>query len=184
MRVAFFLAVIAVCAVPEVCVSQHLVAAQPRPQSQLGPIDVALRDGGTLVGQVVDPQGLPLSRVPVLASDCRSQTTETATDDRGRFAVAGLRGGVYQIQAAEGRGLFRVWASQTAPPSAQQSALVVAGQDVLRGQWSDGPCDRVGQSCHYHPYPNFRPLLVGGVVAATVAVPLVVNASGDRPSSP
>ena len=102
---------------------------------------MALQDGGTLVGQVVDQQGNPLgnTRVTVLQQD--QEVANAATDANGNFQVSGLRGGIYQVAAGQGMAVYRVWAPNTAPPSAQASAMVVSGPESCADRtadWSTG----------------------------------------------
>ena len=130
-------------------------------------VNVALRDGGVLVGQVVTDQGTPQPSVPV---SIRSQDRELAiakTGQEGYFAFKGLRGGVYQLVTDRGHGVYRVWSPGTAPPAAQQGALLVDGDQVVRGQEGGG---------------GFRafitnPLVIAGIVAAAVAIPVAIHNS-------
>ncbi len=148
-------------------------AATPQ-QEKINVIDVALADGGVLMGQVVDTQGVAKANVPVKLTAGEKELAVGKTDANGYFAFRGLRGGMYQLTAAEGTGMYRLWAPRTAPPSAQRGALVVAGQDLARGQL--GARMRAWLS---------NPWVVGGIVATAVAVPVAIhNADDNTPSSP
>jgi hypothetical protein len=133
--------------------------------------DVALHDGGVLVGQVVDPQGAAKAGTPVTISFDGQTIASTNTGSDGYFAVKGLRGGVHQVATTEGQGAYRLWAAGTAPPAAQEGVLVVAGNDLARGQSTGGPKALLA-----------NPLVIAGVVATAVAVPVAVVNS--RPASP
>src|SRR5262249_30173227 len=80
--------------------------------------DVALGADGTLLGIVVDSQGVPLAKVPVVVRQGTMESARTVTGADGRFLVRGLRGGVYDVAAGQGSGTFRLWAANTAPPTA------------------------------------------------------------------
>jgi hypothetical protein len=137
--------------------------------------DLALRDGGFLAGQVVDPQGVPLAKVRVSIQDEQGQeVVATVTDQQGRFAVAGLRGGVYPIVTPQARRIYRLWAPGTAPPSAQQGAMIVSG-DTIRGAGGQGGLTSF----------LTNPLVIGGAVATAIAVPVAIhNSNRNRPASP
>jgi hypothetical protein len=142
-------------------------------------VDVALRNGGVLIGQVVDKANLPQPRVPVAISDISQQLAVGQTDERGFFAFRGLRGGVYQVAAAEGCAAYRVWAPGTAPPTARPAALVVAGQDLVRGNICS---DAIGWAgfCFCS-----KPLVMGALVATAVAVPVIIHSENrTKPVSP
>jgi hypothetical protein len=96
--------------------------------------DVALQDGGAFVGQVVDQQGLPVRGVTVQIRQEDREVAGAVTDTDGQFRVSGLHGGVYQVVAGQTSTVYRLWAPQTAPPAARPAALLVSGQDVVRGQ--------------------------------------------------
>jgi hypothetical protein len=140
-----------------------------------GPIgaDVALRPGGFLLGQAVDAQGAPVAGKPVSIRQQGNEVVATTTDPAGYFLVKGLRGGTYEIAVGESQGVFRLWAAGTAPPSAEEGALVVAGAAPVRGQ--GGP---IG-------YWLSKPWVIAGGVAAAVAVPVAIhNHRVARLSSP
>ena len=125
--------------------------------------DVALRSGGLLVGQVVDPQGLAKAGTVVSIRQGEHEVVRTKTDENGVFVAQGLRGGNYQLVAKNSSCSCRLWAADTAPPAARPAALVVCGNEVVRGQY--GPGGMVGW-VKAHPY------ITAGVVAAAIATPL------------
>ena len=127
--------------------------------------DVALAPGGHLVGQVVDTAGVAQAGREVL---------RTATNESGTFVAQGLRGGQYEIVTPQGSSVVRAWAPNTAPPSAQAGTLVIAGDQVVRGNmaWS------VVEWCRAHPWIT----TVG--VAAAIAIPLALADGDDGPTSP
>jgi hypothetical protein len=125
--------------------------------------DVALRAGGLLIGHVIDAQGLAKPRTEVSIRQGDHEVVRTATDNDGVFAAQGLRGGNYELVTEQGSCSCRLWAAETAPPAARPAALVVCGNDVVRGQY--GPGGMVGW-VKAHPY------ITAGVVAAAIATPL------------
>jgi len=166
MNVARYMKQLAlILAVAGICLPQPLMAAPA--SSGCTVQDVALGNGGVLLGQVVDTQGRPQSSVNVSLVESQKVLGEGKTDGNGYFAFSGLRGGVYAVSAADGRGVYRVWAEGTAPESAQQGALVVAGHDLARGQ-----CGGLGAIMS-------SPWAIAGIVAVAVAVPVAVHAADD-----
>lgn len=174
------------------CLPQTAFAVQASVDRVPSVADVALQDGGVLCGQVVDPQGIPLARVPVSLQDRNGEVARAVTDGNGYFAVQGLRGGVHQLVAARGHGTFRLWTPGTAPPSSQKGALLVAARETVRGQQCEsgcepecgvpcGPC--YGSGCKGVAYWLANPWVVTGIVATAVAVPVAIHNSG-RPASP
>jgi Carboxypeptidase regulatory-like domain len=126
--------------------------------------DVALRSGGLLVGQVVDSQGVAKSGTMVSIRQGQQEVVRTTTDENGVFAAQGLRGGHYQLLTQEGGSDCRLWAADTAPPAARPAALIVSGNDVVRGQY--GPAQGWVHWMKAHPY------ITAGVVAAAIAIPV------------
>ena len=127
-------------------------------------IDVALHEGGVLVGQIVDEQGASASGSLGSIQQNGQHLAQTITDTDGRFVVRGLQGGVYQIATAQGGGLYRFWAPNPAPPSAQPGVLVVNGKGVVRGAF--GGCLLSWLS---------NPWVIAGLVAAAIAIPLALD---------
>lgn len=126
--------------------------------------DVALGEGGTLVGQVVDQQGQAVANTPVIIHQQEQEVASTATDANGQFRVSGLHGGVYQVSAAQGTAVYRLWAPQTAPPAAQASAMLVSNPGIVRGQNGGGLV-----------YWLTNPWVLAGLLAAAITIPIALN---------
>ena len=62
------------------------------------------------------------------------EVVRTTTDENGVFAAKGLRGGQYELLTDDGVSACRLWAADTAPPAARPAALLVSGDNVVRGQ--------------------------------------------------
>jgi hypothetical protein len=96
--------------------------------------DVALNADGHLVGQLIDVNGSPQNESVVrLQQDGRDVAT-VVTDRHGRFAVANVRAGLYQVTSDRANGVYRVWTAQAAPPAAHGRVLLVDQETVVRGQ--------------------------------------------------
>jgi carboxypeptidase family protein len=109
-----------------------LMGAAPAPKVKIN--DVALGNGGTLVGQVVDQQGLGIAGAQVVVLQQGRKPVQTTADKTGKFQTAGLSGGTAQVVTAGGQGVYRLWAANTAPPAAKRSALLLSNGPVVRGQ--------------------------------------------------
>lgn len=151
---------------------QPAVAATPTGQTPLV-VDVALAGGDLMLGQVVDTQGQPLAGADVTLSVAGRTIATAKSDAKGFFAFRGLQGGVYQLAAAEGRAIYRVWAAGTAPPGARQGALVVAGKDFARGQLR-GYGGGMGGLANLGALAGTGPIFAG-MVATAVAIPVAVH---------
>ncbi len=119
-----------------------LMAAAPEkkvvkaPVKKAAPVvDVALSTGGTFTGQVVDAQGLGLAGATVSIRKGDREVAHTTTDKHGKFAVKNLRGGLYHVVAGQGEASYRLWAPNTAPPSARTKTLIVSNNSKVRGQF-------------------------------------------------
>jgi hypothetical protein len=112
-------------------------AAKPR-QAAPAVTDIALSAGNTFTGQVVDAQGHGVDGAAVSVRQGGKDIAKTTTSKEGYFSVTGLKGGTYEVEAGQGRGMYRFWATNTAPPSAQNQALLVSDAKVVRGQLNFG----------------------------------------------
>ena len=150
-----------------------LAASPPMPRptataSRAAVRDIALRDGGLLLGQVVDAAGSPQVNTKVAIARQSGIVATLTTNGDGRFEVPGLNGGVYQIITAHSSGAYRIWSARTAPPTAEQEVLLVAGEDVVRGQ---GPPGAPGGALRWLG----NPWVLGGIVATAIIVPLALD---------
>jgi hypothetical protein len=155
------------------CMGMMLPPAALAEAPVAGNNDIALRHGGVLVGQVVDQQGVAKAGTPVSIHYGKQEVARTTTDANGVFAAKGLRGGQYELLTLDGVSVCRLWAPDTAPPTARSAALVVSGNDVVRGQYMGSWIDWMKA----HPY------ITAGVVATAIAVPVAVAASDNDEGS-
>jgi hypothetical protein len=160
------------------CVVSVFANAQPgwadQPVAGITPLfrDIALADGGTLSGQVLDSSGIPQANVSVAIQRFDQVVQQVVTDQDGIFVVEGLTGGMYQITVGNDAYLYRAWAPNTAPPSSGKYALVVSNQPVVRSQWWNC-CRRGGFWGNLFRSPYFW----GGAAIAGIAIPLAIDAS-------
>ncbi len=167
-RMAVWLAVVG-CCLPQ-------VALAARPSNNQKPViaDVQLQEGGVLLGQVVTPQNTAVAATDVVLLSGKKQLAVGKTDKQGYFAFSRLPRGVYQVAAAKGYGAYRVWTPKTAPPSARKGALIVAGTNTVRGQ--NGIAS----------FRNFlaNPIVIAGIVATAIAVPVAIHNSNRSKGTP
>ena len=153
------------------------VAAGPRaggasePAATTAVRDLALQAGGVLRGQVLDKQGKACAGVPVAVAKAGATNEApllTKTDEQGRFQFPKLAGGIYHVGTTEGGAIYRLWAPNTAPPSAAPAALLVQGEGPVRANLSGiGPWGWT---------------LIGLGVAAAIAIPLALHKNDDEGS--
>lgn len=148
------------------------VLAREESQPPVAGIDIALAEGGLFVGQVVDAQGAPQVKTEVALRYQGHEVVRTITDERGVFAARGLRGGQYEVVADGYVAPCRLWAAHTAPPTARPTALIVTGSDVVAGQWTPRPGGVLS-------WMQAHPLIVAGIVATAIAVPLALADDDD-----
>ncbi len=134
--------------------------------------DVELSDGGLLVGRLLDANGRPVANAEVSIATGEKTLATTQTDAEGVFAVSKLRGGVHEIKTADNLHVCRLWAPGTAPPRVPKSIDIVSGSDVVRGQYGPPPGNRMIRKAKVWAT---NPFIVGGVVAAAVAIPVALN---------
>lgn len=161
--------------------------------NKLNATDVRLNEHGALTGQLVDRQGAPLANSVVTLWSAGKLVSRCTTTGQGGFQFAGIRGGLYQVAAQNTGGAYRVWTNRTAPPASTSGILLIQGAAV-RGQCDDCmyancPCDacQVGFGGGHYGGSVIRalnnPWLLGGLVAAGVAVPIAISNSDDRDGS-
>lgn len=147
------------------CMGMMLPTASLAVPAAANNCDVALREGGVLVGQVVNQQGMAKPHTAVSIRFANHEVVRTTTDENGVFAAKGLRGGQYELMTDEGASTCRLWAADTAPPAARPAALLVSGDNVVRGQ---------GVVNSWVGWMKTHPYLTAGTVAAAVAIPIAL----------
>jgi len=169
-------------AVTLTCLGMLISPATLSAAPMAAPRDVALGEGGILDGQVVNNQGVPSALTTITLADHQQEIARTRTDQEGKFSVSGLRGGVYRISSHGQVAVYRLWAPNTAPPVAQQGVTLVAGNDVVRGQYGTtaGPFGSMAQWVADHP------LITASAIGAAIAIPIALNDDDDwtPPASP
>jgi hypothetical protein len=147
--------------------------------------DVALQQGGTFSGQVLDQQGSPLANAALVLTSGKEKW-QTQTDREGRFRLSGLHGSVCQIHVGNQAHLVRLWAPGAAPPIARDELLLVDQPiDLIRGQTMADP--GFAQTVGRWKRGLANPLIFTGIVATSIAVPVAVfnaNQDEDAPASP
>lgn len=127
-------------------------------------MDVQLGADGSLTGKLVDRQGKALSHADVQIAGKHVRTI-VRTDSNGVFHLTGVKVGEYAFNVGSNSQIVRIWNTDTAPPQAVQSALIVVG-DTVRGQ---------------HHYSMFGPgnaakaWIIGAGIAAAIAIPLALD---------
>jgi len=158
--------VVVALAVVGMCLPSVALAAPPEKPVVT---DVRLQEGAILVGVTVDDQGARMAGIPVSLRSNDQELAVGVTNPEGIFAFRGVHQGIYQVASGKSVGTFRVWTVETAPPAAQQAAMVVVSDGVVRGQ------ARMGSLLT-------NPLVIGAGIATAIAVPVAV-ANNNRHSS-
>lgn len=157
-------------------------AAEPTPSPAPQLVrDVALGPDGILRGRVFAPSTRPLW-VRIEPAGGPRNAGATVAVDQGRFAVAGLRRGMYHVSLGGGPAsvaqVYRVWEAGIAPPAAAAEMILVAGPPaVVRGQRPvTMPAVSLKQAALY-----------SGIVAGAVATPIIYHNARTQnrvPASP
>lgn len=161
------------------CLPQVTLAADAAPAI----LDVALADGGVLHGQVVNTQGVGAAGMPVYIRTQDRDVAAATTAADGAFHVQGLKGGVYQVSTVQGHGVYRLWAPGTAPPVAQNGAVVYTQNGTVDSNVVHYTQDCCG--CGGGGLKMFltNPIVIAGIVATAVAVPVALNQWHHTPVS-
>jgi hypothetical protein len=131
-------------------------------------LDIGLKQGGTFTGRVVDHTGAALEGAEVVIKQGKTEVARTVTNKQGTFVATNMKGGVYTVASGATEGAYRVWTEKTAPPSAGEQVLIVAGQNGARGQIG---CMDCGGACCL--------LAAGGAILGLTALIIAINNGGD-----
>ena len=145
--------------------------------------DYLLGHEGVLSGSVLNRSGLPVSGLPVQVLHEDQVIATAVSDEKGQFAVQGLRNGHHTVQLGASRQPVRFWSNTAAPPAALSRMAIVVDEEVVRGQCGES----CGEGfCGGHHGAGWGPalgiLLIGGAVATTLA--LTLDDDDDAPASP
>lgn len=145
----------------------HTTAAEPAvspalTKSALAIEDVALGQGDTLQGVVLDENGSPIANAEVALSQLGRQVAVARTDDSGKFGFQGLRGGLHLVRSGESAQLLRLWTPGTAPPHAR-NVVALSEQVTVRGQRP------------FRDLVTSNTAIIVGVVAAAIVIPIAVH---------
>ncbi len=105
-------------------------------RSHRSPIrDVALQQAGTLHGAILSEQGQHAVGQTVSLTASGELVADAVVGADGKFAIAGLRPGVYSVAVGDSQNVIRLWSETAAPPSATPELLLVDQQSqVVRGK--------------------------------------------------
>ncbi len=155
---------------PTVVLAGGPVVSPGQPNSVLVIEDVALGDQQSFEGVVVDENGQPRVATEVVVTQLGREVARTTTDELGGFSFRGLRSGLHLAKAGQGAGLYRIWATGTAPPNARSKATLVDSVTV-RGQ---------------RPFKQLlasRAVIFTAIMGAAVFIPIAVHdARNDKDS--
>jgi hypothetical protein len=129
-------------------------------------MDIALGQGGTLQGQVLSPEGAPVSEANVLVWYQNANVATTKTNAKGEFAISGLHDGAHFVEVGGQVVNARLWKQGTAPPASKSNVMFVSDAKVARAQGN-----------------VTRPWLVYGVLGGIVAGGVISQNHGDGNSS-
>ena len=147
-------------------------STQQQPTTTRPLTDVSLGAGGLLNGIVRDGNGSPKANAPVTLVQNQREIASTTTDEYGRFAIRGVRGGAYIIVSGSQANNYRAWAPGTAPPSAGSNVQLQVGP-VVRGHFG-GKIGSHLPSLHPVQYLH-NPIAIGGVIGMAVGLPIILH---------
>lgn len=141
--------------------------------------DYQLGEEGVLSGSVLNQSGLPVAGLPVQVLHKEHVIATAVSDERGQFAVQGLRNGPHRVQLGATQQPVRFWSNTSAPPAAVSRMAIVVDEDVVRGQCGESCGEGCGEGFadgHHGAWKTaFGVLLIGGAVATTLALTLDDN---------
>lgn len=137
-------------------------AGQPKVSRVI--VDISLQ-AGRLTGRVTDAEGIPVAEAFVVAIQNQKAVSRATTDEDGAFSLSGIRGGLCHVVAGNVVQVCRCWTHDAAPPAAKPRLLIASDTAVVRGQRPLS--ERIFA----------RPILLGLVLAAAIAIPIAVHNS-------
>ena len=141
-------------------------------------LDVTLGQGNVFHGRTVDHNGVPAEGAVVVVKQGIRVIGESVTDSDGRFAVQGLKSGVYQVSCGATHGSYRFWTEKSAPPSSRTQGLLVLGENGTRGQC--GNCCDDGSGV----WLCAAAVIVAGIAIAALVIALNNNNNDNDSPAP
>jgi hypothetical protein len=92
--------------------------------------DVTLTQNGALAGAVVSDAGKPVDGAIVTLAKEGKPVAKTSTNAQGKFALASVKSGTYELKAGQTTRLVRLWNSDVAPPASAPKATLVVDSTV------------------------------------------------------
>ncbi|HVJ68795.1 MAG TPA: carboxypeptidase-like regulatory domain-containing protein [Caulifigura sp.] len=132
--------------------------------------DVSLTENGALAGAVVSEAGKPVDGAIVTLTKEGKPVAKTTTNAQGKFALASVKSGSYELKAGHTTRLVRLWNSDVAPPASAEKATLVMDSTTVRAQ--DGYSDPYYEAGGL----DFISLATVGVATAGLAVGIVNQA--------
>lgn len=148
-------------------------------------VDVSLSANGTLTGAVIDSKGQSRAKTTIEVVRGRRVIARTFTDDNGRYAVANLPGGLYQVRVDGTETLIRAWAIGTAPRTSGSQLQVVADPPIVRGQNEPPVAEAEPSNGGLFGGGSMSAgmttaLIVGGVIGAIIILDEIDDAADDK----
>lgn len=126
--------------------------------------DVALQQAGTLRGEALSAQGPRVAGTPIAISTDGEIVADAVVGANGKFAVSGLRPGVYSVVVGDSQSIVRLWSEAAAPPVATSELILVdQQQQIVRGELGHGFLPRWN-----HPVMVNGLLLTVGVIGGVI----------------
>jgi hypothetical protein len=170
-----------------VCLTLAAMMCAGTPVMGAGPIEIRSTDislqSGLLTGKVVNTQAQAVANLPIQLLHEDTVIATVSSDEKGEFAVRGLRSGGHVIRIGGNLHPVRFWGAQAAPPAAASHISIVVDEEVVRGQGCGDGCGESAGLCGIPMNPAAL-LLIGGATAATLAITLNDGDDANIPASP
>lgn len=136
-------------------------------------VDIELTPGREIVGQLVNHNGIAIASAPVEIWQKGNLIQTSMTDAQGRYRLANLVGGNYELDFGDRMQPARCWTFGNAPPKSIVSLRTIADEEVVRAQ------QRCGAVCGV-----VNPWVIAGVAVAAIVIPVALhNNREDRAAS-
>ena len=165
-------------------IAQPALAAGPAAGPAPTVPNIKLTDAGVLKGRVADGTGRPMAEQAVTLVKSGKAVATATTQADGTFAVAKVVPGTYVLSVDNKAAEVRVWDALAAPPKSMNEALLLAGDESVRGQYGPGACPPdVGGGGFFGGLDFITLATVGSAVTAAVLAGVAVSEINDANDS-